>query len=65
MPGANQIDLESAASHEFGHALGLNHTQSTYCLSPRSTMCSTMSSGSTEFRSLETDDINGLVSIYP
>lgn len=65
LPGSNQLDLRSTATHEFGHALGLNHTQSANCSSPKATMCPTQSLGSTEFRSLETDDKNGVTAAYP
>ena len=39
-PASNQYDAWSTATHEFGHALGLAHTQSAFC--PLNTYASAM-----------------------
>ena len=66
-PGANQVDLRSVTAHEFGHALGMEHTQSGYCPwdSTQATMCSGIILGTTWKRSLAQDDKNGVSAGYP
>ncbi|MEP7215616.1 MAG: matrixin family metalloprotease [Anaerolineaceae bacterium] len=56
--GAVNIDLQSVVTHEFGHALGLNHSGDGSAV-----MYPSYSAGSTK-RSLAPDDLAGLVAIY-
>lgn len=65
IPGSDKLDAIGVAAHELGHALGLGHTQWWRCISNPPTMCASYSYGSTYFRSLETDDKNGLNAQYP
>ena len=57
---ANAAYLEDVATHEFGHALGLNHSSSS-----GATMQSGYSYCSQTQRTLASDDINGAKALYP
>lgn len=58
-PTFNQFDIESAGVHEFGHALGLDHSPVI-----GSSMYPSITAGSTAVRSLDNDDIAGVQAIY-
>jgi hypothetical protein len=58
IPG-NQIDIQGVACHEYGHALGLDHTTQT-----GSTMVPSIVGTGVGQRSIDTDDINGIRAIY-
>jgi len=53
------IDLQGVACHEFGHGLGLGHTSTS-----GATMYASISGTGTGQRSIESDDIAGVQSIY-
>jgi hypothetical protein len=65
VPPADSYDLESIITHEAGHFLGLSHSR----VACTSLACPTMNAsyvpGSTDFRTLEADDIAGICAIYP
>lgn len=57
---ANDADLEAVLTHEFGHFLGLDHSDV-----PGATMQpEAMGFGSIDLRSLEPDDVEGICAIY-
>jgi hypothetical protein len=63
-------DARSIAAHEFGHALGMAHTQSSNCPLPpndatRPTMCSPYYVGTSYLRTLQFDDKSGVSAAYP
>ncbi len=53
-------DLHNTMTHEFGHALGLEHSDE-----PQATMSSTTTIGETTKRDIHADDIQGFVTLYP
>lgn len=53
-------DLQNSMAHEFGHALGLEHSDDS-----EATMAATTSEGETAKRDLHPDDVLGVVSLYP
>ncbi len=59
---AGQFDVQNIATHELGHALGLNHPGAAEC--GEETMWSSAGVGETKKRSLEPGDKNGLVTLY-
>ncbi|MBI3071038.1 MAG: matrixin family metalloprotease [Deltaproteobacteria bacterium] len=54
-----KVDLQSIATHEIGHLLGLNHSQY------QSATMYYMNQGGAVGRSLEQDDMQGVCAIYP
>ena len=58
-PTGSQFDVESVAVHEFGHALGMSHSDVS-----GSTMYASISAGSTQNRTLHADDIAGVNALY-
>ena len=67
VPGSGQGDLQSLATHEMGHGLGLTHTSGIYCPgnTNNATMCVSAPLGSYYWRTLEGDDRNGVNTSYP
>jgi hypothetical protein len=57
---SNSAYVEDIATHELGHALGLNHSSST-----DATMYPSYSLCSMAFRTLASDDVNGIRTLYP
>jgi Matrixin/IPT/TIG domain len=58
-PNMAQFDIQSVATHELGHALGLGHSAI-----GAATMYPTIAPGDVSRRTLDIDDINGALSIY-
>ena len=57
--GFSQMDLQSVATHEYGHSIGLGHSGT-----GAATMAPSIGNGQTSTRSIHSDDINGLRAIY-
>lgn len=53
-------DLHNTMTHEFGHALGLEHSDE-----PQASMSATTSIGDLAKRDVHADDIQGFVTLYP
>lgn len=59
MGGVNAIDIQGVMTHEFGHALGLAHSQV-----PGATMQTTTANRGLDLRSIEQDDQDGVQFLY-
>jgi hypothetical protein len=57
--GGGEADLQGIGCHEYGHSLGLGHSQD-----PTATMYGSAGTGQVSNRSIEADDIAGLTAIY-
>jgi hypothetical protein len=59
-PLSNAFDLQSVATHEFGHALGLDHSGIAHAV-----MFPAGDTGESQQRTLSSDDIVGISFLYP
>lgn len=59
LAGANAFDLQGVMTHEYGHALGLDHSTV-----PGATMGVTTTNAGLDLRSIEQDDLDGLTFLY-
>jgi hypothetical protein len=59
-PLANYVDLQSVATHEFGHALGLDHSGIAHAV-----MFPAEETGESQQRNFSTDDLIGISFLYP
>jgi hypothetical protein len=57
--GGSRMDIQGITAHEYGHALGLDHTASS-----TATMYAYASGAGSSQRTIENDDINGIQAIY-
>jgi hypothetical protein len=58
--GTNAVYIEDTVTHEFGHVLGLSHSSvGTATMYPNENWCST------DWRTLDPDDIAGIEALYP
>lgn len=64
-PGGLEVDLYSVLTHELGHALAIKHTNNSCSGGTNPTMCDAVPVGTTWMRSLENDDKNALIYLYP
>lgn len=58
-PPADAFDLQGVAAHEYGHALGLDHS-----FDPDATMFASSPDNGISFRSIEADDMAGVQFLY-
>jgi hypothetical protein len=56
------MDLQNIATHEFGHAVGMDDVYTSACIAV--TMYGYSDNGDIEKRTLETPDITGLIKLY-
>ena len=59
LAGTNPVDLQGVMTHEFGHALGLDHSAV-----PGATMGITTANAGLDLRSIEQDDRDGIAFLY-